>query len=202
MLTTVRFVTLVFVSLALICGNPIQAQDVKSDEKPAAEPAPFVVKVANGDLQFEVSGNWKSVQPKSRMLETELQIPKVGDDQQDGRLTIMGAGGSIDANIVRWQGQFSQPDGGDTADKTKVEVKTIDGQKVSIVDITGTFLDAPGGPFSGQAKVERENYRMLAAIVQTESNGNYFVKFYGPKATVDKNAEAFKAMIESLKVSQ
>jgi hypothetical protein len=41
---------------------------------------------------------------------------------------------------------------------------------------------------------------MLAAIVETEDNGNYFVKFYGPKATVDKNADAFHSMIESLKI--
>jgi len=42
---------------------------------------------------------------------------------------------------------------------------------------------------------------MLAAIIQTEANGNYFVKFYGPKATIDKNEKYFKKMLESLKVS-
>ena len=142
---------------------------------------PLAIKVAGGNLAFQATGKWKKVPPRSRMLEAELKIPKIEDDPQDGRLTIMGAGGTIDANIVRWQGQFTQPDGADTSDKTKVEKKTIADQTVHMVDISGTFMDSPGGPFSGQPKVERKNYRMLAAIIETASNGNYFVKFYGPK---------------------
>ena len=134
------------------------------------------------------------------MLDAELKIKRVETDSADGRLTIMGAGGSIEANITRWQNQFKQPDGGSTAEKTKTEVKTIAGQKVNLVDITGNYIDSPGGPFSGQPKIERENYRMLAAIIQTPASGNYFVKLYGPKATIDKNEQHFKSMIESLKV--
>jgi hypothetical protein len=172
--------------------------DVQTQEK---QTQPIEIEVAKGNLKFTVTGDWKKVPPKSRMLEAEIKVPKVDGDEQDGRLTIMGAGGSIDANIVRWQGQFSQPDGSETADKTKVEEKKIADQKVHLVDITGTFMDAPGGPFSGQPKVERKNYRMLAAIIETATNGNYFVKFYGPKKTIDKNAKAFKQMIESMKAA-
>lgn len=138
--------------------------------------------------------------PRSRILEAELRINRVETDSADGRLTIMGAGGSIEANILRWQNQFKQFDGGSTAEKTKTEVKTIAGQRVNLVDITGIFIDSPGGPFSGRPKIERPNYRMLAAIIQTPANGNYFVKLYGPKDTIDKNEEHFKSMIESLKV--
>ena len=209
-------ITLCASFLIMFACHSVRAQETRTAEsgkqetgksveqaKPAETQAePFKVEVAGGNLQFTVTGNWKSVQPQSRMLESELQIPKVGEDEQNGRLTIIGAGGSIEDNVVRWQQQFVQPDGSDTAEKTKTENRTIDGQKVRFVDITGTFMDAPGGPMSGQPKVERKGYRMLAAIVQTKANGNYFVKFYGPKATVEKNAEAFKAMIESLKVAQ
>ena len=168
--------------------QPVHAQEdaskakpaTKQDDKPATDKAqnPISVKVAQGNIQFSASGLWKSVPPRSNMLEAELKIPRVEGDSQDGRLTIMGAGGSIDANIDRWIGQFVQPDGSDTADKTKQSKKEIAGQTVNLVDITGTFMDAVGGPFSGKPKVERENYRMLAAIVQTEANGNYFVKLY------------------------
>ncbi len=136
------------------------------------------------------------------MLEAEIKVPKVGDDPQDGRLTIMGAGGTITANIDRWKGQFIQPDGSDTSAKTKVDKKSIAEQKVHIVDIVGTFQDSPGGPFAGGQKIEREDYRMLAAIIETEKYGNYFVKLYGPKNTIDQNAAAFKAMIESLQIAE
>ena len=162
------------------------------------ESEPFVVKVAGESLQFTVTGHWENVPPRSGMLEAELKIPRTADDEQDGRLTIMGAGGTIERNIDRWKMQFSQPEGGPT--DAKVEKKTLADQKVTLVDISGTFLDAPGGPVARQPKIQRGNYRMLAAIVETENNGNYFVKFYGPKATVDKNADAFHSMIESLKI--
>jgi len=170
------------------------------DSEEAKAPEPIGVSVARDKIKFSASGTWASVPPRSRMLEAELRINRVGTDTEDGRLTIMGAGGSIEANILRWQNQFKQPDGGSTAEQTKTEVKTIAGQKVNLVDITGNFIDSPGGPFSGQAKIERENYRMLAAIIQTPAIGNYFVKLYGPKATIDKDEEHFKSMIESLKV--
>ena len=193
-------------SAHIVCAQENTTQNEsaqKQEEKPAAEkaPAPIPISVARGSIQFAASGTWKSVPPRSNMLEAELKIPRVEGDSEDGRLTIMGAGGSIQANIDRWKSQFVQPDGSDTADKTKQENKTISGQTVHLVDITGTFMDSVGGPFSGKPKVKRENYRMLAAIIQTDANGNYFVKFYGPKATIDKNADHFKSMIESLKVA-
>ena len=171
-----------------------------TDSETAEAPEPFDVEVAKNKIKFSVSGTWAAVPPRSRMLDAELRINRTETDSADGRLTIMGAGGSIEANISRWQSQFKQPDGGSTAEKTKTEVKTIAGQKVNLVDITGTYIDSPGGPFSGKPKVERENYRMLAAIIQTPASGNYFVKLYGPKATIDKNEEHFNSMIESLKV--
>jgi hypothetical protein len=174
-----------------------------TEESPASteDADPFPVKVADDSIIFTAAGPWKSITPRSRMLEAELKIPKVGDDPQDGRLTIMGAGGTIEANIVRWKGQYIQPDGSDTSDKTKVEIKTIADQKVHFVDIVGTYLDSPGGPMAGGPKVELANYRMLAAIIETEEYGNYFVKFYGPKTTIDQNEDAFKAMIKSLKIA-
>lgn len=176
------------------------AASESEDSGQAKMPEPFEVSVARNKIKFSASGTWAAVQPRSRILESELKINRIGTDTQDGRLTIMGAGGSIEANITRWQGQFKQADGSSTAEVTKTEVKTIAGQKVNLVDISGNFIDSPGGPFSGKPKIERENYRMLAAIIQTPANGNYFVKLYGPKATIDKNEEHFNSMIDSLKI--
>jgi hypothetical protein len=54
----------------------------------------------------------------------------------------------------------------------------------------------PAGP-----KSKKENYRMLAAIIET-SEGNYYVKCYGPAPTMEKNVDAFNKMIESVRVVQ
>ena len=110
--------------------------------------------------------------------------------------TYTGAGGSVENNVSRWIGQFD----GVTKEKAKRQETKIAGQKVYLVDISGTYKDSPGGPFAGAKPIPRENYRMLGAIITTEKNGNYFLKFYGPKATVDKNEEAFTKMVDSLKV--
>jgi hypothetical protein len=38
---------------------------------------------------------------------------------------------------------------------------------------------------------------MLAAIVEGP-DGNYFLKFYGPAATVEQHADGFRTMIEGM----
>jgi hypothetical protein len=116
-----------------------------------------------------------------------------------GRLTIMQAGGSVEANIDRWMAQFQQPDGKPSRDAAKIEEKEYDGLPVHLVDVAGTFVDRRGGPFNPNAQtVELENYRMLAAIIETKGGGNYFVKFTGPAETVEQNSAAFQRAIEML----
>lgn len=165
------------------------------------DPEPIAFSVAEDSLTLNAPGEWTKVQPRINFIEAEFSIPKEEGDPKNGRLTVMGAGGSIQANIDRWYGQFTQPDGSDTSESAKVEEMTIKGMTVHMVDISGTFLDASGGPFNPNAKkVERDNYRMLAAIIQTADNGNYFVKLYGPQATMKKHEEGFTKMIKELEV--
>ena len=51
---------------------------------------------------------------------------------------------------------------------------------------------------SGGKVIERPDYRMLAAIVETQDAGSHFIKFYGPAATVAKEADGFRKMIEGM----
>lgn len=151
------------------------------------------ISLSDGKITLTAPEGWKKKMPTVRIIEFEYEVPPVEGDERAGRMTVMGAGGSVEANVARWVGQFKLK--GDAKPKTE-EVK-ISGQKVHVVDIAGTFKDSPG-PFA--PAVERENYRMLGAIIATEKEGQYFLKFYGPKATVDKNEDAFKKMLDSLKV--
>jgi hypothetical protein len=151
--------------------------------------------VAEGKLEFKAPASWTKKTPKVRIIEVEYEIPAAKGDELAGRMTVMGAGGTVEANIDRWVGQFDQPDGGDT--KAKIEKLKVSGQDVQWVDLSGTYKDNPA-PFAGGKSVLRENYRMLAAIVQTKESGNYFLKFYGPKATVTENEKAFRDLIDSM----
>ena len=140
-------------------------------------------------------GGWERVKPRSRILEAELKVAATDEGVQDGRITMMRAGGSIPENIARWEGQFAGADGAETK---KVEIA---GKQVHFVDIGGTFQESMGrGQFARGNQVARENYRMSAAIVETGDHGNYFFKFIGPKSVVEPNVEAFKKMIQSMKL--
>ncbi|MCC7084981.1 MAG: hypothetical protein IT427_08240 [Pirellulales bacterium] len=156
------------------------------------------IEFGEGKLSLTPPAGWKKVQPKSRIVEYEFAVNSAAGDGETGRVTIMGAGGSVDDNIKRWIGQFSKPDGSDAKANAKVEKRTISGNEVHLVDISGTYKDSPGGPFAGGKVIERLNYRMLAAIVLTHGAGNYFVKFYGPAKTVAENEQAFHEMLASL----
>jgi len=154
--------------------------------------------IANGELSLGAPDGWKRVQPRSRIVETEFAIKPIKPDDQPGRMTCMGAGGSVEANISRWYGQFSQPDGSATKDKAALKTLRIAGCKVTLIDISGTFKDMPGGPFAGGQSIDRPNYRMMAAIIETTDKGNYFIKFYGPAATVKASSKGFQKMIEGM----
>ena len=168
--------------------------------QPATAEAAAVFTIADGAFTLEAPAGWQRVEPKSGMIETEFSIPPVKGDGP-GRMTVMGAGGSIEANIERWYGQFAQPDGSATKDKASTKKLKVAGCDVTIVDIAGTFKDMPGGPFAGGKTIERPGYRMLAAIVETPSRGNYFLKFTGPADTVAGSADGFRTMVEGLVAS-
>jgi hypothetical protein len=163
----------------------------------AEGPASRAFTIADGTLSLEAPEGWQRVQPKSGMVETEFSIPAIKGDGP-GRMTVMGAGGSVEANVERWFGQFSQPDGSATKDKATTKKLKIAGSSVTLVDVSGTYKDMPGGPFAGGKAIERPSYRMLAAIVETSGAGNHFLKFYGPAATVEAEAAGFRKMIEGM----
>ena len=168
--------------------------------QPAVAEAARVFTIAEGAFTLEAPAGWERVEPKSGMIETEFSIPAVKGDGP-GRMTVMGAGGSIEANIERWYGQFTQPDGSATKDKAATKKLKVAGCDVTMVDIPGTYRDMPGGPFAGGKAIERPGYRMLAAIIEVPGRGNYFLKFYGPADTVAGSADGFRKMVEGLVAS-
>ncbi|MEX2174421.1 MAG: hypothetical protein WD872_08665 [Pirellulaceae bacterium] len=172
---------------ALLCALPVVAEE---------KPADRGFTIGEGKIAFTAPEGWVKKEPRSRIVEAEFEVPAVKDDKAAGRLTAMGAGGSVESNVERWVGQFVA-DG--EAVKPQTDKLTVDGAEVHIVSLQGTYKDSPGGPFAGGKTVLRENYRMLGAICKTES-GNYFLKLYGPQATVDANEKAFRSLVESMKV--
>jgi hypothetical protein len=190
--------TFSFLAIIATFTSSCWAQDKPSTEE-KDQPAPATaqdVTLADGGLTMKAPQGWEKVTPKSSMIEAEFAIPKLETDPANGRVIIMASGGTIEQNIDRWYGQFTQPDGKDTKDVAKIEVKEVNKLKIHIVDISGTFLDTMGNP--GGPKTARDNYRMLGAIIEWPA-ANYYLKCYGPAETMKKNVDGITKMIESVR---
>lgn len=187
-------------SLVALVLSFASATFVAADEPKEETPASFSIG-ENDAMELVPAKDWKKKMPRSRIVEHEFEIPVVEGDKIPGRLTVMGSGGSIDENVNRWLGQFTDAAGKPlTKDKAKVDKLSIGGLTVHYVDLSGTYKDMPAGPFAGGATTLRENYRMLGAIIENKKSGNYFLKLYGPKATIAANEKAFQDFVNSLKV--
>jgi len=164
----------------------------------AADGTPFDLG-ANGDRPAKYSlvapADWVKKEPRSRIIDSEFEIPKAEGDELPGRVTVMGAGGDVQANIERWKNQF-KPVEGEEVKVDKKQSKVLE-QDVYLVDIKGTYIDKPS-PMSPQPGVERPKYRMYSAIIATDA-GQYFVKAYGPEKTMEKAAPAIQKMVEGMK---
>ncbi len=190
-----KFLLTGFLFVVAACASAGETADV--DKKSAAKLQHATL--ARGTVTFSLPAVWKAQTLRSRILEREYAVPAAQGDKIAGRLTMMRSGGSVKENVDRWIDQFTQPDGKPTVDRAKVREKKINGQEVTIVDISGTFKDRQGGgPFAPGRVVQRPGYRMLGAIAQTKRQGQYFFKLYGPEKTMLEAEKRFMAMIETV----
>ncbi|MGI9430451.1 MAG: hypothetical protein ACR2NM_17455, partial [Bythopirellula sp.] len=140
------------------------------------------------------------------IIQHEFSVDPAKGDETGGRMTIMAAGGGVAANIDRWVSQFKDSAGGPIDDDAKqVEKKKIGDVTVHVVDLQGDFQDSPRGPFG--PKINRPGYRMLAAIIplsdvaRQQGGGTWFIKLYGPKATIKAAEKSFATMVGGVQLA-
>ena len=151
-----------------------------------------------GSLIYKAPDGWVSEKTSSTMRVAQYKLPKAEGDPEDASLVIyyFGAtqGGAVQANIDRWIAQMQQPDGSASKDNARSETSTVNGLKVTSVDVAGTYTAemAPGTP--GQR--HDENYRLRAAVIETPK-GNYFLKLVGPAKTMGHWEQAVTDFVKS-----
>ena len=154
-----------------------------------------------GSLGFTPPASWKPRPAASAMRVAEFVVPKAPGDQEDAEIIVYyfgGTGGSIAANVDRWIGQMQQPDGTPSKDKARREAQTVNGLKVSLVDVSGTYV-AEVRPGAAD-RHNKPNFRLRAAVVETP-RGPYFIKMTGPAKTVAAADADFKKFVGSLRVT-
>jgi hypothetical protein len=161
-------------------GGGLAADALASDEGP---------EVKLGEITFTAPEGWQRKAPQSTFIQAEFALPKAEGDDADGRLTVSSAGGSIEANIERWKGQFTKLE---NSHQEKFEVA---GVAATLVHLSGEFNDQRG-PFA--PAVSRPDYQMIAAIIPLGEQP-FFVKATGPQKTLEAHAEAIKQFVTSAK---
>lgn len=150
-------------------------------------------------LNFSAPAGWKTVATSSSMRVAQFALPRAAGDSADAELVAYyfgGSGGTVEANIERWLGQMRQPDGKPSSAVAKREARTINGLKVTLVDVRGTYV-AELTPGAAQ-RHNSPNFRLRAAVIDT-SNGPYFIKLTGPAQTIAAAEKSFEAFLSSLK---
>jgi hypothetical protein len=128
--------------------------------------------------------------------------PAVQGESESGEIAIFyfgpGEGGSVEANVQRWFGQFEQSDGRATGEVAERESLQINSIPVTIVRTSGTYT-AAAGPMAPRRDI-REDYKLIGAIAEGPQ-GAVFFKFTGPAPTVDREEEAFMQLVRSISLS-
>jgi len=148
-------------------------------------------------LAYLTPQGWHTQPTSSSMRVAEFSLPRAEADAEDAQLVVYyfgGSGGSVDANLQRWVSQMQQPDGRPSSGVAKKENRSVNGLRVTMLDVSGTYVaeTAPGST----ERNNKPNFRLRAGVVET-SNGPYFIKLTGPAKTVAKWERAFEQFIVS-----
>jgi hypothetical protein len=152
-------------------------------------------------LTFTTPPAWHTRPAASSMRVAEFVVPRAQGDAEDAELIVYFFGslfgrvaGGVDANVERWIGQMQQPDGSASKDKTRRETQTINGLKVTTVDLSGTYV-AEVRPGAAE-RYNKPGFRLRAAIIETPG-GSYYVKMTGPARTMAAADADFKKFMAS-----
>jgi hypothetical protein len=120
------------------------------------------------------------------------RVPRAPGDRQDAELSVVQAGGSLDANIRRWQRQF-QLAPGTSGQRRQLTVNDL---VVDVVELRGTYLGSrkPGAPVTRP----RPGWIMVVAVVPTAGGATFF-KLLGPERTVDEARSDFDVLVGSIR---
>jgi hypothetical protein len=190
------FLLIILPVLLAGCAGPAPVR--LSGNESASPAAPQAGSGVSGELRYRAPDGWVKEQPSSNMRVAQFQLPRAAGDSADGSLVVyyfgQGQGGSVEANLDRWMNQMKQADGTPSKDRAKVETKTVNGLKVTLLDVSGRYTAemAPGA----DEHHDDASFRMRAAVIETPK-GAYYVKLVGPEKTIAGWDSSFGSFVNS-----
>jgi hypothetical protein len=158
----------------------------------------------NGALDLEsllsnLPEGWTKSDPTSTMRLAQITLAAPKGETENGELAIFhfpGSGGTSAENILRWQNQFSGPNGEPGPSIAKTDTMMAGLLTVITTDVTGKQL--AGGAMMGGGQ-ERSGMRMMASVVETPSGG-WFFKAVGPAKTIAAHQTKIREFLKRAKL--
>ena len=182
--------------------SPHSGAAASSDMKKSGQnDDPTIVQVAGLTAPKPVTWTWQTVEGK-QFRDLNYIVPGEGASTAAAELIVSifngaGGGGPIDSNINRWVGQFKAGESG-AITPIKSE-KTIDGMKVTLVEIKGSYvgMTLPNAVPSDA----KPAYVQLTAIVDAPGRRVFF-KLIGPEATVERERANWNTLVDGIRLTK
>jgi hypothetical protein len=150
------------------------------------------------EYRTTVPASWTPRTPSSTMRLAEYVVPASNDaGAAEVVVYFFGKtqGGNVAANLARWKGQFSTPDGSPVS-----ETVTRDSSgafPITFAEYRGTYRRGIG---AGSADSVKTGQALLAGIAETP-RGTMFIQLFGPAARVAAERDVFMRFVKGLKDS-
>jgi hypothetical protein len=154
--------------------------------------------VAFLSYQSSVPDAWVAEPPKSEMRQLQFKVPAPpGGETGDGAEFVVyyfgpGQGGTLEANIERWQSQFKGPDGTPVEPTvTQIGTETI---PATLVELRGSYGRSVG---MGPGDDVLSDRILLAGVIETPE-GNLYPQMHGPAELVAAQRDGFIAFVKGI----
>lgn len=143
-----------------------------------------------------VPRGWESRAPSSTSRLAQFIL--AGSDSANAAEVVVyffgpAQGGNVEANLARWRGQFSMPDGSPVSEK--VTRDSSGAFPITIAEFRGTYRRGIG---TGMADSVRTGQALVAAIAETP-RGTMFIQLFGAASRVAREREPFVQFVKALR---
>jgi hypothetical protein len=159
-----------------------------------ARPVGQTTQATQSPVTWTVPNGWVQEAPSSSMRLAQWRL----DDGVVCAVSSFGGGGSVDANLNRWVGQFQQPDGSASNDAAVVQRGEFNGLSVTTLQLDGTYISR-NPPMTGPEE-RHANWALFSAIAEVGADDKTFLKCVGPQAAMASSRDSIDRFVSSLTV--
>ncbi len=148
------------------------------------------------DYTTNAPAGWTPAKPTSSMRLAQYTVPNM-----EGMVTAevvvyffgVGQGGTVESNLERWKGQFSNPDNSPVYEKVTQETGAA--FPITVAEYRGTYARGVG---AGDAAAAKPGQSLIAVVAETP-RGTLFFQLFGATASVTEQRAALLGMVKGLK---